>query len=197
VTQSPTAGFENDVVLLSAVARGDAAAVESLYHAYADGVFRFVYRRLENCYEDAEEVTQDTFLSAIRLAPGYRNEAAAFTWLCGIAKLRIADHFRSRNRGKRVPAARVASLHGNEALASVPDPCPPLDALIDRASAIEMVDHMLALLTDDERDALLLRYDQQFSVREIGLLMKRSEKAIESLLTRAKRKIRQQVSESD
>lgn len=195
MTQSPVSDYQTDASLVRAVGRREAAAVEALYRTHADAIFRFVYRRLGNRYEDAEEVTQDTFLSALKLARGFRGDSSAFTWLCGIAKLRITDYYRRQARAKRVPPGLLSSLDGDEPIASLPDPSPSLDELVDQTSAAQVLDRMMSLLTDDEREVLLLRYEQQLPVREIGLLMRRTEKAVESLLTRAKRRLREQFTE--
>jgi RNA polymerase sigma factor (sigma-70 family) len=65
-----------------------------------------------------------------------------------------------------------------------------LEEVLDRILASEVVDAALSRLTDDEREALLLRYVEGFSVREIAGLMKRTDKGVESLLMRAKAKPR-------
>jgi RNA polymerase sigma factor (sigma-70 family) len=183
------ASDHGDASLINWVAQGDEEAVARLYHAYADAVFRFIYRRVGESYEDAEEITQDTFLAATACAPTYDPACPALTWLCGIARLRITDFYRRQGRRKRIPPDRLLALdeqfrssHGPQSVAHDPDDVP---ARLDTA---RMVDLTLAELRDEEREALMLRYVEELSVREIAVLMKRTEKAIESLLTRAKKK---------
>jgi RNA polymerase sigma factor (sigma-70 family) len=65
-----------------------------------------------------------------------------------------------------------------------------LEHILDHVEASRVVDAMLNDLTDDEREAILLRYADGLSVREASVLMNRSEKGVESLLTRAKTKAR-------
>src|SRR5687767_10870018 len=107
--------------LIRAVARGDASAVDELYRLHSEQVLRFIYRRVGEHLEDAEELTIETFESAIRLAGGYDGRSAVATWLCGIAKLRVTDFHRNRTRGKRVPANMTEPLDDLRAGASTLD----------------------------------------------------------------------------
>lgn len=96
--------------LLGRVAGGDEEAVARFYDRYADAVFRFIQRRVAGCREDAEEITQDTFLAAVACAATFDGTCAPLTWLCGLARVRLADFFRRQGRQKRSPPGRVLSL---------------------------------------------------------------------------------------
>lgn len=175
---------DSERALLSAVARGDEAAVDRLYRLHGEAVMRFVYRRVEESFEDAQEITIDTFVSALNLASGFDPRSSVITWLCGIAKLRIVDFYRKKDRGKRIPASMIEGLDELQAGNA------SLEQTLDRIEARRVVDAMLEGLSEDEREAILLRYVEGLSVREASLLMKRSERGVESLLTRAKSKAR-------
>jgi RNA polymerase sigma-70 factor, ECF subfamily len=173
--------------LLGRVARGDEDAVALFYEEYGNAVFRFVYRRAGECYEDAEEITQDTFLAAVSYAATYDGSCTPFTWLCSLARVRIADFYRRRGRRKRIPPWNL--LHfGVGSIEPIGAGAADLEAVPERLEAGRIVDLALSALGEDEREVLLLRYVEQFSVREIGVLLGRSEKGIESLLMRAKKK---------
>lgn len=178
---SPPASAET---LVRGVARGDEEAVTRFYEQYADAVFRFVYRRVGGAYEDAEEITQDTFLAAVAYAGTFDGSCAPLTWLCGIAKLRVADFLRHRGRRKRVPPGALCSLDGGHG-APAGNASP---AVWDRLELRQVLDRALAALRHEEREVLLLRYVEQFSIQEIATLIGRSEKAAESLLIRARKK---------
>ena len=169
--------------LVYLVASGDETAAGELFRIYGEPVLRFVYRRVADQMEDAEEVTLDTFRSAVKLAGTYDPRSSVFTWLCGIAKLRIIDFYRKAGRDKRMPAHMQTSL---DALGDLRGQT--LDHVLDRIETERIVDELLSGLSADERDVLLLRYVEQFSVREIARLTKRSEKGVEGLLSRAKNK---------
>jgi RNA polymerase sigma-70 factor, ECF subfamily len=174
--------------LVDRVAHGDEQAVRLLYETYADRVFRFVYRRVSECYEDAEEVTQDAFVTAASCAATFDGSCTVLTWLCGIAKVRIADHYRRQGRRKRVPPGQLARFEDDAPAAGGDRGALSLENLPDRLDMDRLVVRLMASLRDDEREVLLLRYVEEFSIREMAVLMNRSEKAVESLLMRAKKK---------
>jgi len=180
----------SEAALLQSVARGDDAAVATFYRQYANGVFRFVLRRVDGQCEDAEEIVQETFLSALSLAPTYKGDAAPLTWLCGIAKLRIVDFYRRQTREKRVPPDKVVAMDDDSirALRDLDAGAASVEDIVDRVDAERLVHSMMAALSDDEREALMLRYVEEFSMRDIARLLNRTEKAAEHLIVRAKRK---------
>lgn len=178
------AATPDELYLLGRVARAEDDAIEQMYRSYADDLLRFVYRRVD-VIEDAQEITQDTFLHAVRLAGTYRGESSAFVWLCGIARLRIADHIRKRFSLKRKAQETAVSLEEANAV-----DCRDAERLIDVVEAAKMVEDLMDVLSEDEREAVRLRYVEELSLREISILTKRSERGVESLLTRALRRQR-------
>ena len=176
--------------LVQRVARREEEAVMAFQQAYADTVFGFVFRRMGEQYEDAEEVTQDVFLMALSLAPNYDASCSVSTWLCGIARRCLTEFFRRQGREKRIPPHQVVALD-EETLQGVlgfEAGSFPMEEAIHRVDAARLAEVMMVPLNEDEREVLLLRYVEEFSVREIAVLWQRTEKAIESLLTRARKK---------
>jgi RNA polymerase sigma-70 factor, ECF subfamily len=182
IRETSPAADGSELSLVHAVASGDPGACAELFEHYGEAVLRFVYRRVGEQMEDAEEVALDTFASAVRLAGSYDGRSSVFTWLCGIAKLRIIDYHRRMRRNKRTPPS-APSLDRFRA-----QPSDTLDHVLDRIESEQVVELLLAGLSEDEREVLLLRYVDQFSVREIAQITGRSEKGVEGLLTRAKNK---------
>lgn len=173
----------DEVEMIRALGRRDSGAAEELYKLYSPGVFRFIYRRARENAEDAEDITLETFLSAIDLAKTFDGRSSVFAWLCGIAKLRMIDHHRKKTRAKRgSPELSLEVVEHDAAIAS--------NRWIDQISASQTLDEALKHLTGDEREAILLQFVEGFSVREIAVLLKRSEAATESLLQRAKVKLK-------
>lgn len=180
-TRSPS---HAETALIRAVARKDEDAVKTLYCSHVEGVFRFVYRRVNESYEDAEEITQDTFLTALRLAHGYRGDAPVFTWLCALARVRIVDFYRKSRRGKRVPREMLDEI--DDAMRGDSKGTDPFE-IVDESL---LVDALMSVVSEHERDALLLRYVEGLSLKEVAAQLGRSEKSVDGLLDRAKRKQR-------
>jgi RNA polymerase sigma-70 factor (ECF subfamily) len=176
----------DETARVQSIGRGDERAMETLYRTHVDAVFRFIYRRVGGNYEDAEELTQETFLTVLGLAASFEGRSSVFVWLCGIAKLRIGDFYRKRARVKRIPASMLVSL--DEALPGAKG----VDAL-ERVEASLMVDRLARELSEDEREAFMMRHVEGLSLDEIGELLGKSERAAEGLIYRAKTKLRQAI----
>jgi RNA polymerase sigma-70 factor (ECF subfamily) len=166
-------------------------AAEEIYRRYADRVFRFIYRRVGERAEDAEDLTLETFLAAIKLAKTFEGRSSAFAWLCGIARVRMIDHHRRNTAAKRhSPYGEAELTELVETLSSAAGSGDSLEEVLSRVHAEQVIDAALSLLNEQEREALLLRYVEGLTLREIAQHMSRSEHAVESLLARAKSKPR-------
>ena len=176
--------------LVARVARGEEAATAELLRRYLDRVFRFVCPRVGYHEQDAEEVTQETFLSAVRLAPTFRGESALFSWLCGIARKQVFYFHSNQRPQRRGSPANTVSWDDEEVqlLQSALSLGPLEQEIVEQMAIRELAEGILLALPEAEREALLLRYVEDLSVREIASIMKRTEKAIESLLRRARQR---------
>lgn len=67
---------------------------------HGDALFRFALIRVRD-QAVAEEVVQETFLAALRAKEAFASQATERTWMTGILKKKIADHFRQQSRGRR------------------------------------------------------------------------------------------------
>jgi len=179
------AEYKGDLRLAARVSHGDADAFDKFYTHYADLVFGFIFHQVNGARTDAEEIWQDTLLAAIQKLPSYQGQSRLFTWLCGIARHKVADYRRRRN-GTGSSAIMESAADPLEFVDSGPLP----DEILDRSALRVRVIEALAELADDYRSALLARYADGCSVEEVARLIGRSYKATESLLSRAKAALR-------
>ena len=189
---------DSEDLLLHRVARGEPPAVEALLRQHGSSVFRFVYRRSGERHEDAQDLTQETFLAAVALAGTYDGSCSVLTWLCSLARLKVADHLRRQGRNKRAPESRKVewSVVESEESGLLRVGSETSESATDRLDAAIFLDGVTAELMNDEREALLLHYVEGFSIVEMAHLFKRSAKGVESLLTRAKRRCRETAARS-
>ena len=152
---------------------GDEATFRDWYERSLPRVYRFLLARTNGDVALAEELTQQTFVEAIRKRHTFDGRADAVTWLCAIGRNRLADHYRRTGRDQR----RQLRLIGQS----------PAPELAWRASDTRLaVERALSELPDDQRLALVFRYLDDLPVREIATLLGRSESATESLLSRGR-----------
>ena len=84
---------DRELALLAA--EGDAAAFEEIHRRYRRAVYALALRMTRNA-ADAEDLTQESFLSVLRNVGGFRGEAAFSSWLYRLAVNAVRMHFRRR-----------------------------------------------------------------------------------------------------
>ncbi len=177
-----------DAGLISAIRRGDAAAVSAFYERHLASVWRYACWRLHDDVHAAQDAVSETFLDAVRglrrRGPHVPADGALAAWVMGIARNKVADHLRRRQTSDRALPAWARKT----ASARAPEPYPGTD--LERAETRAQVVAVLNGLPEEERLVLELKYIEGLSVREITLRMSRSEKAVESLLFRGRRSFR-------
>ena len=83
------------------VALASDAAFESWYRRTLPRVYSYLLPRCANDGALAEELTQQTFIAAVERRSRYDGRSDTVTWLLGIARHKLADHFRMREREER------------------------------------------------------------------------------------------------
>ena len=158
---------------------------ERLYEEHAQGLFGFLVYRCGNRVL-AEDLVADTFERALKGRRLFdRRKASEKTWLYAIALNCLRDHARRE-------AAESRALDRSKALE-------PDDGSVTSPAAVERHDDLyaaLATLTDDEREAIALRFGGDLTVPEIAKLKKESLARVEGRVYRALRKLRDQLRET-
>lgn len=153
----------------------DEAAFSRWYERSAPRVYAYVFNRCGGTADVAEELTQQTFVEALRRRGGYDGRGDVVAWLCGIARHKLADHYRrlerEQRRHRRLVVRDLTIAQGGWGAA-------------DTRVAI---DAALSELTPEHRLVLLFRYLDRQGVPEIARTIGRSVEATESLLARARR----------
>jgi len=158
---------------LAAIVR-DESRFRDWYDATMPRVYRYLAARCGGDDALAEELTQQTFVEAIRHRDRFDGRSDVVTWMCAIGRNKLVDHFRRHGREVR-RHERLISDH-------VEAPDAPWRA----AETRDAVETAMAQLPSDQRLALLFRYLDGLSVREVARAIGRSEKATESLLARGR-----------
>jgi RNA polymerase sigma-70 factor (ECF subfamily) len=174
--------------LLVAAAGGERAAVRWLLDEVAPVVYGFVFARVGGDQSVAEDILQETLLEAVRSASGFRGESSASTWMCTIAKRRLARYYESERRAE---AARKSL--------QLVEPAVPVAGAQD-GSGVELgyerqdeVVRALGALPALQRQVLVLKYIEDLSVQEIAELLKKSRVQVQSLLQRGREGLRRHL----
>lgn len=167
-------------LLRDAVLAGDVAAWRAWYEEAYAPLESYVIWRSGNLRQFAEDVLQETWLTAVRLLRRFDPNVGSFiSWLRGMTANIVRNHLRKWKRTKRMSQALPED---------VPDRT--VDDVEERERS-ERIAFALAALPDRYEAALRAKYLDQMSVAEIALEWHESPKAVESLLTRARAAFRE------
>jgi len=165
---------------------GDGQAFGQLYDRYVDTVFRFIYYRV-NDRGLAEDFTSETFLRALRRISTISYQGRDIgAWFITIARNIVLDHVKSARY--RLEITTGDTIEGGTAAPS------PESAVLDALSS----DRLMAAvkqLGDEQRECVMLRFIQGFSVSETAAVMGKNDGAIKALQHRAVRKLADLVGE--
>lgn len=150
----------------------------ALYDEALPVVYGYFVRRCRD-RGTAEDLTSETFLAAMDAARKSTPPSITVQWLVGVARHKLADHYRRRHDRFTVPVAEL------------PEPVEPADdwdVELDRIVA----ESVLARMPEHHRTVLALRYLDDRSVPECAELIGRTVHATEALLVRARKAFRLQ-----
>ncbi|MDX2275353.1 MAG: RNA polymerase sigma factor [Hyphomonadaceae bacterium] len=171
-----------DAELIRRVGAGDGRAAQQFVHRHAERLVRLA-RRMLNDSAEAEDVAQEVFLRVWKEAPRWTPGQAKFqTWMHRVALNLCYDRLRRRRES---PDA--------EAGLNVPDPAPSAgDAWLAQQRAAR-VREALSYLPERQRAAIALCHFEEASNIEAAAALEVSVEALESLLARGRRALRESL----
>jgi RNA polymerase sigma-70 factor, ECF subfamily len=163
------------------------AAFRSFYEETLPRVYGYLYYRCHGDPAVADDLTQATFVEAVRRHRSFEGRSDPVTWVIGIARHKLLDHLRSEMRAER----RRLRLIVREL--EVDRDAAAWRAVDDR----EALAAALATLPAAQRLVLILHCADGYPVRDVARELGRSESATESLLTRARAALRTAMGDAD
>src|SRR5436190_16321479 len=168
-------GKEEDAALAVRASQGDPAAFGQLYDRHVSAVYRYVYYRVRDDAE-AEDLTSDVFMKALRAIPRYEPRQAFLAWLYRIARNAVID----RSRRTRIQISFEDAL-AHPGVDQVVEPDAALLALSDKVA----VRGALAKLTPLQQEVIVLRFVEGYSTHEIADLVGKREGTVRGIQFRA------------
>lgn len=167
---------------LARKAISDADAFAALYRQYITRVYRYHMAHTGNA-RDAEDLTSQTFMSALEGIKSYRGDGSFAAWILGIASRKRLMHFRRRR--SEVPL---------EAAVHIPSPSLPTDKAAYQRLRLESIARALKKIPPDRAEAVILSYFGGLSNNEISLMLRKSEAAVKMLISRGLQDLRERTS---
>jgi len=184
-TEAPAA--DADARLMLEFQAGDLVAFELLFSRHSRAIVNFAYRFVRN-REVAEELAQEVFIKVYDAGRNYRAEAKFTTWLYRIAtNVCLNEIRRPQFRAPHQSLDTPASDDPDDRPPEIEDTARPSpEKQLERRGLRDLLKRALDALPEKQRVAFILNKYQELSYAETAEVMRTSEKAVKSLIHRAK-----------
>lgn len=172
--------------------KNDEKAFQVLVDLFSKRVYNTCIGMLQNM-EDAEDVTQEIFITIHLNIKEFKEESSLSTWIYRISVNKCLEFIRKKNRKKRSGIFKsIFSSDGDRAIENHSDFMHPGIQLENQERA-KIVFKAIDLLPEQQRTAYILHKIEQVSYQEIAEIMEVSLSAVESLLFRAKQNLKKHL----
>ncbi len=162
---------------------GEADAIQDLVTGHQTAVFRLALSILDDSAE-ADEVTQDTFLAALRMLESYRGDSTFSTWLYRITVNISLTRLRKRQARERIRHALQSIFRFADAGATHPE------EIVIQREANSAVWEAVSVLSEKHRLPIILYYYENLPVSEIAAILNLREGTVLSRLYTARERLR-------
>lgn len=155
----------------------DPIIFEKLYLEYKNIVYNFIMIKTKGNRDIADEILGQTFHSALESAPKLKNVKNIKAWLIQIAYRRYIDYLRTRyNEEKNLYKLQYDRFDASEPFNDV-----------NAKEEIVLFNLIFDKIPEINKKVLTLKYLEEKSLKEISAILNKSERAIDSLLSRSKK----------
>ena len=173
--------WSSDRELVDAILGGSREHFDLLYEAYFHRVYRFALKRLRDP-GDAEDVTQDVFMTLLDALPSFQGQSTLLVWIFGITRNKV-------NRRFRRPRPRLEPLEEGSAL-DVAGREAPTDEIVDARRILGRCGDVIEDgLTPLQRRIFQMKHLRRQPIRAIATALGKSEDAVKANLYRMRRAI--------
>ena len=156
---------KSDQEFISSYLNGDSESLEILIQNYIKPIYSFVYRYTGNS-QDAEDITQETFVKAWRHLKGFDQKKSFKIWIFQIAKNTAIDFLKKK---KTIPFSEFENEDGENMITeTLADPSPLPQELLEKAGMAHILHSAMEKLSPKYPMVLFLRYNDHFNFREIS-----------------------------
>jgi len=163
----------------------DERLLRDLVHSHNARLQRFIMRHIGNS-SDAEDLTQQAFVEAVRSYRSFRGESQLSTWLYGIALNLVRNHL------SRAPERRHQFV-GEQALFDEATPEGSPDILVEQSQTLRLLQESLDELPENMRQILLMVGVDELSYEEAAALLAVPIGTVRSRLSRARSALREKI----
>lgn len=166
-----------DEILMGCIAQGNTAAFDELYNRYSMRLLHYFYRMLNKDKEKAQDFLQDLFLKVVEKPDLFDTRQRFSTWIYSIANNMCKNEYR-RLQVRINGQAQLGDYMPTEDDYELPY----IEQQIDKNLLRKALNESVEQLDDTKRSVFLLRYQENFSIKEIADIMQCSEGTVKSRL---------------
>jgi len=187
VEEAGTEVRDFDAQLMLRFKDGDMGAFDRLFEKHNRSIINFAYRFVRN-REIAEELAQEVFIKVYENASGYRIQAKFTSWLYAIATNVCLNEIRKPQfRARHQPLETPRTDGGSDEVVKVEfGTTVGPDTIFERQAMAGIIKDALDRIPEKQRIAFILNKYQELSYAEVADVLDSSEKAVKSLIHRAK-----------
>lgn len=172
---------KNDQLLIDKVLKGDVNSFAKLVESYKDLVFTLALKMTKN-REEAEEVSQDTFIKAYQKLESFKGDSKFSTWLYRIAYHTTLDALKKNKKNRNTFEINEVTYNQIQSVETT------LQG-IERKERAKLIDACLLQLPEEERSLVWMFYYDELSLKEIVEVTNLSEANLKVKLHRARKKL--------
>jgi RNA polymerase sigma-70 factor, ECF subfamily len=171
--------------------KGDIASYQDIYEVFAHKVLNFIYRMV-NSQEEAEDLTQDTFVTVYQKLRDLKDDSKFEPWLFRIARNFVYQRYRARSPS----ALSIDALDENgQIVTQLVDTRKNPDEAFQTLELEEVVADVIAGLPGKYREVFILSVLQHLSYQQIAEVVGRSLPSVKTDIHRARLEVRNRVKE--
>lgn len=152
-------------------------SIEEIYREYAQTVYRFLYSYIHDA-DLSEELTQETFIRAIKSLNKYNGKCKISVWLCQIAKHVLYQEFEKKSKNKSTVLDDNVKFYPYST-----------EELVVSSENKKEIYKIIQSLDDTTREVMYLRLTGDLSFREIGEILNKTENWARVIFFRGKSKV--------
>ena len=180
--------LDGEKKLIKDAIRGEAEAFGLLYDHYQPQIYRFVYLKVSH-REEAEDLTHQVFLKSWENIADYESYGLPFSsWLYRIARNQTIDYYRTKKESMGLE---------NISETKFTEDAEKISKFMDDSRDLKKIEEAIALLSEDQQDVMILRFVEDFSLKETAEILERTEGAIKLIQYRAVKRLKKILKYND
>src|ERR1035437_9297798 len=182
---------DSDTELIEQYENGDKSSLNILVERYLNGVYNYAWRLLGK-KEEAEDITQEVFLKAIKNLHKFDKEKNFKVWIFSITRNTVIDYFRKK---KHITFSTLNSVdEDNDSFEErIKDESDDVYAVLENKENLKALGQALDFLSEKERAIISLKHTEELTFMEIGEILDEPLNTVKSRYIRALRKLRDKI----